>query len=113
MEALTVSDEDHPPRQPRAAREKGVRDDMSERPDRNPIRASYWQWDPDEDEAEVEAMESALSFVRSDNDRVLIAVRGKPRRRYERRDAAWLELTDTEALRLIERLAATLNVNVR
>lgn len=77
--------------------------------DRNPIQVSYWQFDPEEEDAEVEAMSAAVSFHRSDEDRVLLAVRGKPRRRYEKGDSAWLELTDAEALRLIERLAAKLS----
>lgn len=80
----------------------------TDRPDRNPVRASYWQWDPEEEDSEVEAMDAALSFIRSDDDRVLIAVRGKPGRRYEKRDSAWLELEDAEVLRLIARLAALL-----
>lgn len=81
---------------------------MTDRPDRNPVPVSYWQWDPDEEDATVEAMDSVLSFVRSDTDRVLIAVRGKPRGRYEKKDSAWLELTDEAALHLIERLSASL-----
>jgi hypothetical protein len=80
-----------------------------DRPDRNAIHASYWQFDPaTEEEAEVEAMDSRVSVVRGDVDRVLLAVRGKPGRRYEAGDAAWLEMTDAEALRLIERVAAAL-----
>lgn len=53
-------------------------------------------------------MPAAVSIMRSDDDRVLLAVRGQPRRRYEPHDAAWLELTDAEALHLIQRLTATL-----
>lgn len=86
---------------------------MDDRPDRNPVRASYWQWDPEEEDPDVTAMPAALSFVRSDQDRVLIAIRGKPGRRYERKDAAWLELEDDEVLRLIERLAAMLRRGVQ
>jgi hypothetical protein len=79
-----------------------------DRPDRDAIHASYWQFDPDDaGDPEVAAMDSRLSLVRSE-DHVLIAERGKPGRRYEAHDAAWLELTDAEALRLIERLAAAL-----
>lgn len=81
---------------------------MPEKPERNPVRVSYWQWDPAEEDPEVEAMDAALSTMRSDDDRVLLAVRGKPGRRYEQHDAAWLELTDAEVLHLIERLTATL-----
>lgn len=78
-----------------------------DRPDRNPVKASFWQFDPKVPDPEVEAMPAALSLVRSEGY-VLIAVRGKPGRSYEKGDSVWLELTDTETVRLIERLAAAL-----
>lgn len=85
---------------------------MSDRPDRNAVVASYWQFDPEADgDAEVEAMPAAISFSRSEigeDARVMLSVRGKPGRRYERHDSAWLELTDAEALHLIQRLSAAL-----
>ena len=80
----------------------------ADRPDRNPVKASFWQFDPEEDDPQVEAMDAALSCLRSEEDLVLLSVRGKPGRNYEKKDSVWLELTDTEVVRLIERLAATL-----
>lgn len=80
----------------------------AERPDRNPVKASFWQFDPEREDPDVEAMDAAISFVRSEEGLVLLAVRGKPGRNYEKKDSVWLELTDAETLRLIERLAATL-----
>lgn len=87
---------------------------MSEagRIERNPVMASFWQFDPEEDDAQVEAMYAALTFHRSDEGRVLVSVRGKVRGRYEKGDSAWLEFTDDQIIRLIERLAATLRENV-
>lgn len=79
--------------------------------DRDPVVASFWQFDPNEDDPDVEAMVSALSIIRSedgDDGRVLIAVRGKPRTRYEAKDSVWLELEDSEVIRLIGRLAGAL-----
>jgi hypothetical protein len=79
------------------------------RVDRNAVQASFWQFDPDtEEEPEVEAMPSSLSIVR-DEDRVLIAVRGKQGRRHETGDSVWLEMSDTEAVRLIARLATAVS----
>lgn len=78
------------------------------RPDRDHVRASYWQFDV-EGETEVEALDCALSFLRGDVDKVLISVRGRSgKTRYEKHDAAWLELDDDQVVRLIQRLAETL-----
>lgn len=77
---------------------------------RKPVMASFWQFDPEscKEDAQVEAMPAALNCGRSDEDRILIAVRGKPGARYEPGDSVWLELTDAEALRLIQRIALAL-----
>lgn len=82
------------------------------RVDRNAVKASFWQFDPttEEEMVWVEAMEASLSLDRTDDDRILIAVRGKPNGRYEHGDSVWLELSDAEAIRLIQRLAGTLGV---
>lgn len=78
--------------------------------ERKPVMASFWQFDPDTEEEgpQVEAMDAALAFHRGDEDRILVAVRGKDRGRYEHGDSVWLEFTDAQALRFIERMAATL-----
>lgn len=82
------------------------------RVDRNAVKAAYWQFDPEEEDPEIEMMECALSFHRGDADRVLIAVRGKVRGRFEGGDSAWIELEDEEAIKLIKRLAETLGKEV-
>lgn len=81
------------------------------RVDRDAVKASFWQFDPTtEEEPLVEAMEASLSLDRTDDDRVLIAVRGKPGSRHEPGDSVWLELSDAETIRLIQRLAGTLGI---
>lgn len=81
--------------------------------------ASYWQFDPegrididgsrmDPSEAEVEAMPARVTVERTDDARVMVMVRGKPRKRYERHDSAWLEFDDKEAVALIADVAKAL-----
>jgi hypothetical protein len=81
---------------------------MTARVERNPVMASFWQFNPTSEDPEVEAMAAALSFVRSESDRVNVTVRGKPRRHYELGDSVWLEFEDAQAIRFIARMAATL-----
>lgn len=75
--------------------------------ERNPVMVSFWQFDPDEEDPQVEAMNAALTFLRSD-DRVNVTVRGKPRTRYEKGDSVWLEFEADQAIRFIARMATTL-----
>lgn len=93
---------------------------MAERVNRDAVKASYWQfnpepepwmeaYDPADGGIEVEAMPSAVSVIRNDEEHVLLSVRGKPGKRYEKTDSAWIELEDVEALRLIKRLADALS----
>lgn len=81
---------------------------MAERMPKNAVRGSLWVFDPmtEEEGTEVEAMPSGLVVQRSDDDRVLLSVRGRPNgKRYEPGDSVWLELEITETLRLIAELA--------
>jgi len=77
-----------------------------------PIMLSYWQFNPEEDlpseEPEVTAMPSKVEIERSDEGLLMMTIRGKPGKRYEKHDSAWLEIEDAQALRLIERLAGAL-----
>lgn len=75
---------------------------------KNPLMASLWQFEPGEPDPQVEAMTAALAVRRTDDDRILVSARGKVRNRWEKGDSVWLELTDTQALMLIERVAAAL-----
>jgi hypothetical protein len=82
------------------------------RVERNPAVVSYWQFDPHavtDEGVEVEGMDCAMTFLRTEENRVLVALRGKVRgRSYEPGDAAWLEFTDEQAIHFMERMAATL-----
>lgn len=78
---------------------------------RDAIKASLWIFDPttEEEDAEVEAMDSGLVVERNDEDRIIVSVRGRPHgRRYEHGDSVWLEIEDGEALRLIVAVARAL-----
>lgn len=87
----------------------------ADRMPRDAIKLSFWQFDPttEEEATEVEAMESGGVVHRSDDDRVLLSVRGKPNGRYEVGDSLWLEFTDGEALRLIGQLARVLGQELK
>lgn len=73
-------------------------------------RASFWQFDPREEDATVEAMPSDLSIVNND-DRVLVSVRGRTGRSArgrESKDAVWLEMEDADALLLAAEIVSTI-----